>query len=138
MRSASTAHWAANRWRGHQRSSATRYSTRSRSAGKPDAPLQTRTARAPPFRLILIALEIPRLFVRQLARQVVRAGIGACVDIADVTDAARSEPRHHQHTPSRSALVVGQLHVPAQDGRERLQLAIGAALHTPFDGAAID
>src|SRR5262249_3914439 len=87
-------------------------------------------ALTPPDPLVLAALEAARVLVRELAREFVGIRIDARVDVADVADSARAEPRHHQDTPGRidcvlafRRLVTGRDDVPAQDGRERTQLA---------------
>ena len=82
--------------------------------------------------LIRAALEIAGETVGGLPRQFVGVGIGGDIDISDVTDIARRQPRHREHRPRDGSAVlvlfavVGDL--PALDDRKRL-----AACGAPFD-----
>src|SRR5262249_35226494 len=95
--------------------------------------------------LVLAALEAARVLVGDLSRELVGVGIGARVDIADMADAAGTEPRDNQHTTGRidrvlafRRLVAGGDDVPAQNGRERTQPAIRRFFEPPLDRAGID
>ncbi len=71
-------------------------------------------------RIILAAFETARFLIGKLARCFVGAGLQR-IDIADMTDAAGIEARHHQRAAGRFAVVALRVglgaRIPAQDGR---------------------
>src|SRR5438477_8504307 len=94
--------------------------------------------------LVVAAPELARMLVRDLARERSCGWVRAGVHVADMTNAARAEPRHDQHAPiglhrsARAIAILRQHHVPTQDRGERTRLAVGGFLDAPLDRALID
>src|SRR5262249_22521100 len=93
-------------------------------------------------RLVLAATEAAGLPVGDPAGEVGRIGILLAVDVADMADAARPQPCHHQHlAPERTVLDLGIVGHhrggPAHDGRERAALTVALPDDPPFDAGAL-
>src|SRR5207249_9248179 len=79
-------------------------------------------------RLVGTAAECFGMLVRDLACKFIGIGVGAAIDITNMTDRARRQARHHQHLPVDIDRVANHPRAPAQDGGERPARALETAL----------